>query len=509
MFKRYLILSGIVLLKFVLQCFLISPEYDLQRDEYLHLDQANHLAWGYLSVPPFTSWISVLIKWLGNSVFWVKFFPALFGAMTIVVVWKTIETLKGNLFACVLGAISVLLSALLRINTLYQPNSLDILCWTAFYYFVIKYFNSENAKWIYAASITFAIAFLNKYNIIFLAAGFLPALLLSAQRTIFFNKQFWIAAGIAFIIASPNLIWQIQNHFPVVHHMKELAGTQLIHVKRVDFLQSQLMFFMGSLALVALAFYALAVYRPFHRYKFFLPAYIFTIIIFLFLRAKAYYAIGLYPVYIAFGAAYLSVLIKNKWRKILYPIFLIIPIVLFIPMFRIAFPNRSPQFIIEHPKPYQQFGLLKWEDGKNHLLPQDFADMLGWKQLASKTDSVFNTLPVTENTFILCDNYGQAGAINFYKTIPALTASSFHADYVNWVNFSKPINNLILITRRQNQNTTLNKWNSCFDSVYLAAQRINTLAREDTILIYTLKHPKTDINELLALEAQKTILSFR
>src|SRR5690606_234240 len=97
------------------------------RDEYLHLDLGQHLAWSYLSVPPVTSWISYIIYLLGNSIFWVKFFPALFGALTILVIWKTIEELKGNLFALVLGATCILFSALLRLNTLYQPNSLDVL----------------------------------------------------------------------------------------------------------------------------------------------------------------------------------------------------------------------------------------------------------------------------------------------------------------------------------------------------------------------------------------------
>src|SRR6478609_317061 len=101
MTKKTLILIAFIIVKFLLQYSLISNDYDLQRDEYLHLDQANHLAWGYLSVPPVTSWISTIIKLLGNSVFWIKFFPALFGALTILVVWKTIEELKGNLFALI------------------------------------------------------------------------------------------------------------------------------------------------------------------------------------------------------------------------------------------------------------------------------------------------------------------------------------------------------------------------------------------------------------------------
>jgi hypothetical protein len=78
-----LVLIGFIALKFFLQYFLISPEYELHRDEFLHLDQAHHPAWGYRSVPPFTSLISSLIFLLGGGVFWVKFFPALFGALTL------------------------------------------------------------------------------------------------------------------------------------------------------------------------------------------------------------------------------------------------------------------------------------------------------------------------------------------------------------------------------------------------------------------------------------------
>ena len=80
MSKKSIILLFFVLLKFVLQYFAINPVYELHRDEFLHLDLGKHLAWGYTSVPPVTSWISYVILILGNSVFWVKFFPALFGA---------------------------------------------------------------------------------------------------------------------------------------------------------------------------------------------------------------------------------------------------------------------------------------------------------------------------------------------------------------------------------------------------------------------------------------------
>ena len=204
--RKTLILSGFIIAKFVLQYVLISPEYDLQRDEYLHLDQANHLAWGYISVPPVTSWIASIIKLLGNGFFWVKFFPALFGALTIVIVWKIIEELKGKLFALLLGSLAVLVSVILRINILFQPNSLDIFFWTLLYYTIIKYISTANSNWLFAMALVAGFGILSKYNIIFLLAGLLPALLLTEHRKVFLNKFFYISIAIVFIIILPNII---------------------------------------------------------------------------------------------------------------------------------------------------------------------------------------------------------------------------------------------------------------------------------------------------------------
>ena len=71
-------------------------------------------------------------------------------------------------------------------------------------------------------------------------------------------------------------------------------------------------------------------------------------------------------------------------------------------MYNIFFPNKSPEYIINHRQTYQKLGLLRWEDGKDHELPQDFADMLGWKELAIKVDSIYSKLPGKEKTLILC-----------------------------------------------------------------------------------------------------------
>jgi hypothetical protein len=503
MSKKTIILIGFVILKFVLQYVLLSPEYDLQRDEYLHLDQANHLDWGYLSVPPVTSWFSYIILLLGNSVFWVKFFPAFFGVLTLVIVWKTIAILKGDLYALILGAICIVFSSLLRINMLYQPNSLDILCWTAFYYTIIEYITSEKTKWLYIAAIVFAFGFLNKYNILFLLIGLLPALLLSGQRKILAKKELYFAFSLGLILILPNILWQYNNQFPVVHHMKELAETQLVNVDRVGFLKDQLLFFIGSFFVIIAGLYALLFYKPFEKYKFLFLSLFFTLIVFLYFKAKSYYAIGLYPIYIAFGAVFLSDILKTGARRYLLPVFIIIPLLFFIPIYDLAFPNKSPEEMVKQSEKYKKLGMLRWEDGKDHELPQDFADMLGWKELAHKTDSVYALLPNTENTLILCENYGQAGAINYY-TKKRIRAVSFNADYINWFNLNVEYKNLIRVKEYEENSNEFKETGPYFESSFIGGQITNQYAREYKTVIFVFTGAKLNINKRIENEIKET-----
>ena len=499
MTKNNLILFGFIILKFILQYILISPEYDLHRDEYLHLDQAGHLAWGYLSVPPVTSWISYIIMLLGNSIFWIRFFPALFGALTLVFVWKTIEILKGNLYALILGATGILFSCLLRINMLYQPNSLDILCWTAFYYIIIQYLSSAKTKWLYLGAIIFAFGFLNKYNILFLLLGIIPAILFSTKRKILSRKEVYFALVLGLILILPNLLWQYNNHFPIVHHMKELSKTQLVNVDLTGFLKEQILFFIGSLLVILSGLYALLFYKPFKEHTLFFGTFIFTFLIFIYFKAKAYYVIGLYPVFIGFGSVYVSEILNQGWKRFIKPVSILLPLLLFIPMYNLAFPNKSPEYMVAHSEKYRKMGMLRWEDGKDHHLPQDFADMLGWKELAEKTDSIYALFPKSENTLVLCDNYGQAGAINYY-TKKGIKAVSFNADYLNWFDLNVTYKNLIRIKAYNKDNEELKETSPYFESAFIGGQVTNKYAREYGTTIFVFTKAEININERLEKE---------
>ena len=497
--KKTIILIGFIALKFLLQFLLLSPDYDLQRDEYLHLDQANHLAWGYLSVPPFISWTSYVIQLLGNSIFWVKFFPAVYGALTIYVVWKTIEELNGNLFALILGSTSVLLSVLLRLNTLYQPNSFDVLSWTTLYFFLLKYIKTENTKWLFIGAVMFAIGFLNKYNIVFQMLGLVPALLVTQNRNIFIQPKLYIAAALGLVVILPNLLWQYNNHFPVIHHLKQLAETQLVNVDRMNFFKSQILFFIGSLVVILSSLFALLYYKPFKPYRFLFWSLFFTLATFVYFKAKDYYAIGIYPIYIAFGSVFLGEILKDGWKRYLQPVVVAIPILIFIPISKVAFPDKSPEYIIQHSENYKKLGLLRWEDGKDHLLPQDFADMLGWKELAFKVDSVFSKLPNQKNTLILCDNYGQAGAINYY-TKQNVRAVSFAADYINWFDLTKEYVNLVRVKEQEESGKELEVSSPFFQHSVLADSVTNKYARELGTSIFVFTDAKIDIRERIKKE---------
>ena len=187
--SAYWILIALITLKFILQFALLNPVYELQRDEFLHLNQADHLAWGFISVPPFTALIAVIINLMGGGLFWIRFFPALYGALTIIFTWLIVEAIGGTLISRVLAASALVFSVLLRLNMLYQPNSFDILVWTIIFFLLIRWVQSANSKWLYFLALTIALGFYNKYNVLFLIGGLTIAVIFTEQVKLLFKSS--------------------------------------------------------------------------------------------------------------------------------------------------------------------------------------------------------------------------------------------------------------------------------------------------------------------------------
>lgn len=507
--KENIWIGAFLIGKILLQFLLVNPAYDLQRDEYLHLDQAFHPAWGYLSVPPMTSWISKLIFLLGGGEFWVRFFPALVGSITILVILKTVRALGGGFYALALAGTGALFSTMLRLNMLFQPNAIDVLTWTTLFYLLVQYFKTKNRVYFYYLGICVGLGFLNKYNIVFAVLGLLPALLVTKSREIFLSRHLYGSMLIALLIISPNLLWQYNEGWPVIHHMQDLSATQLVNNNVGSFLKSQALFFLGSLPVLVLALYALLFENRFSKYRFLFWSTIFTLLFFIYFKAKDYYAFGIYPILLGFGSVYVEKAWAKKWQMALKAALLVLPPLSLYPVKDVIFPVRSPQYVFENAEQFKSFGMLRWEDGKDHHLPQDFADMLGWKELAILVDSVYANVEDKAHTILLADNYGQAGAINYYSKFEDLRCQSFNADYVNWMDTSTTYVNAILIKEEDDEDPERLVEKPLFDTVYLAAKRIQPLAREAEISIYVLKGAKVDVNQRIISEMEAEKNKFR
>jgi len=449
---NYWILLVFILVKFILQYMVVNPIYELQRDEFLHLNQANHLAFGFISVPPLTSLFSVVIYWLGGSLFWIRFFPALFGALTLVFAWLMVEQLQGKLFAKILVSSALLFSVYMRLNILFQPNSFDILAWTMVYFFLVKYIATENVKWLLFMCLSGVLGFYNKYTVSFLFIGLFIGILLSHHVTLLTKRHFWKVVLLSFLLLLPNILWQITHHFPVVVHMKALNKYQLVNNSIGGFLLSQIKIILGSLPLVIAALIAFGCYKPFKNFRIIGISFVAAIALFSYFKAKDYYALGLYPVLFAFGSVYLENLLTGKWLQYLRPLPIVLNLVLFLFVAKYLFPVLSPQQIVEHSATFEKMGLLRWEDGKNHPLPQDFSDMLGWKEMADKACLAYNSIPKNEHnkTLIFCDNYGQCGALNYYNKDKTPESYAFNTDHIYWLPQLDTIQNIVHVGNKPN-----------------------------------------------------------
>src|SRR5476651_381346 len=282
----------LALLKLVFPFFLQNAIYEPHRDEMLYLAEGRHMAWGFMEVPPMLSVFAWLVHIFGDSFFWVKFWPSLFGALTFIVTGRIILSLGGKMFALLLGFLPFLLGGYLRMHFLFQPNFLEIFFWTCIAYTLIRFVQTGTNKWLYWFGICCGLGMQSKYSVAFFIASLLFGLALTKQRKIFSNKQLYAAAFIGFFLFLPNLTWQYINHFPVVFHMKELQRTQLQYISPVGFLIDQLIMNFPCVFIWLTGLWATLFVKRFANFRFIGLAYLAVIALFLITHGKNYYAMG-------------------------------------------------------------------------------------------------------------------------------------------------------------------------------------------------------------------------
>jgi hypothetical protein len=490
--KSYFLLIFFSVCKLVLQFSLLHGDYDLHRDEYMHLDLAQHPAWGYFSVPPFIAFLAIIIHALGNGEFWVHLLPALAGVVTLWWVWEFVRREGGDTFALCLSAVLVIFSPLLRLNALFQPNSFDVMAWTGVYFYLYSYYRQGKSGYLYVAALLLAIGFLNKYNVFFLVLGLLPALALLPERKIFRDKHFYAALFLFVLLISPNLIWQYRHDFPVFEHMRLLRTRHLVHVSRSDFFKDQFIFLFCSLPFV------LGLWRLKREHFWFVLSVVISIIWFVYFKAKSYYALGSYPFLWGLSALYFSKVSAARWRWIL----LLWPIGLTVWSILRYYPVKSAEQL--YHEAVQNGVFHRWEDGTDHRIAQDYADMVGWKELAAKTEAALNTFEDTDRVLVLCDNYGQAGAINYYSK-GRVKAQSFHGDYGVWLDTDAPYLHLIRVKTADGSDTEMSETAPHFNSAQKLDSISNPIAREFGTSVFVFRDAKYPFNAPLKEEQQAEV----
>jgi hypothetical protein len=411
-------------------------------DELYYLACSRHLAWGYVDQPPLIALITLVMrKLLGDSLAAIRFLPAVAGACEVALTALIARELGGKRFAQGLAATTALVApGILAGNNLLTMNAYEPLFWLGSAWLVLRIVKTGDQKlWIWFGLLA-GFGLENKYSMLIFGGGLVVGLLLTPQRrAVFASPWIWIGGAIAFLIFLPNLIWNVQHHFPFL----ELQAN--IRRSGRDVALSPLAFFgeealdMHPLALpiwlAGLWFYFFAAAgKPFRVLGW---AWAFTAGVIVTLSPRVYYLFPAFPILFAAGAVYWEsrlasqALRQELWRKLAWPVLLLVTGGILAPL---AIPVLPPETYIAYTKTLH-IAQPAIETHKLGPLPQIFADQFGWEEMAATVASVYNSLPpdVRPKTAIFTQNYGQAGAIDLFGPKFGLPpAISGHQSYFLW-----------------------------------------------------------------------------
>lgn len=494
-----ILLFGIVKL---LVHFLTNTNYELQRDAFMYIDLGNHLAWGFHSVPPSIAVFANISRFLlGDTTFAIRFFPAIIGVLSIILIGIMVKDSGGGKWAQFFACFAFLAApAFLRSNTLFQPVSFNQFYWLLLAFLVFRLIHRQKPVYWYMIGLVAGLAFLNKYSVLFYLLGIIVAVLLTPLREWLKKPQPYIAAAIAVLIALPNLVWQINHNWPVINHMKELAETQLVHVRVDIFLLEQVMMFLPVFFIWIFGLIYTAFLRDGKTYRAYAWIYLTVLILLLILRGKPYYTIGLYSILFVFGGIFIERFLAGKLGFLKYFLILFVLAVSVVAL-PISLPILKPASFIQFYKSLGMEKFHRWEDGEYYDLPQDYADMTGWQELSGMVGETYQELTPEQQArcVILANNYGEAGSVNFYGTKYGLPpVISYNDSYIFWTPESIDAAYLIKIGDSDNLE-------ELYGLVNIVGRISTPHARQEGTPVYFCADPLTDINQVYQEERKNRL----
>jgi hypothetical protein len=423
-----------------------ATRYGYFRDALYYLACSEHLAWGYVDQPP----LIVFIAWvarhtLGVSLPALLFWPALAGAVRIILAAAFARELGANKFGTALAAaLAATPGVWYVIDHQFAMNAFEPLFWTGCAFAIVRMIRTNNPKWWVVFGVIAGLGLENKYSIAAFAFFLLAGLLLTPQRKFLFSP--WILAGgfTAFLLFLPNLLWNIQHHWPFLELMRNIrtSGRDVV-LSPAAFLAQQVLimtpatlpFWLGG----GLWFYFSGAGKQFRVFGW---GFIFTIGFFLLAHGKNYYSAPVYPLVLAAGAVAAEKFLSKEYFGERMRVRTALEVAMFGWLavgILLLLPVVLPVLPIDAYLRYQAhlpFVIPKSEHNQDAaVLPQHYSDEFGWEDMVARVATVFHSLPLEEQskTAIFASNYGEAGAVDFFGARYGLPkAISTHQNYFLW-----------------------------------------------------------------------------
>lgn len=431
---------GILLLAFAVVALHLATagRYGIFRDELYYLACAKHLAWGYVDQPP----LIALLTWLtthlfGSSLLAIRFLPALASGLLVLLTATIARELGGGRFAQYFAAFAVIpVPIYLILHHWLTMNAFEPLFWMAVVWCALRSINTNEPRYWLIAGVLCGIGLENKYSMLFCIAGLIVGLVLTQERRWLRNRWFWAGVILALTLFLPNFLWLIHHNFPFLEFERDsrmsgsrIARAPIAFIADQALIMNPLLFPLWIAGLVWL-------FTSVRSKKYRLLGWMFLTIFLtlLLMKAKNYYVAPAYPMLFAAGAVAIEQATAHKrhWFRFAYIAAILLSGCVLAPL---VMPILPVQSFLRYQKHLGGFTPVQFENLKPSPLPQYFADEFGWENMARQTAKVYNRLPPADraDTAIFANNFGEAGAIDFFGPKYGLPPSiSNHESYWLW-----------------------------------------------------------------------------
>ena len=403
-------------------------------DELYNLALARHLDWGYVDVAPLIGVVGrIELTLFGDSLSAIRLLPALAGAAKVILTAMIARELGGGRFAQAFAALCCLLApGFLALDHFLNVNSFEPLIWMGCALLVIRIIKTGNEKlWLWFGVVA-GLGLEMKHSMLIFGFALVAGLLLTPQRKVLFNRWLLLGGAIAFLIFLPNLLWNVQHHFPFLEEQENIRRSgRDVRLSLVQFFGQEAL---TMLPLTVPVWIGGLWYFFFRRdgalYRALGWAWGITAAIIVLLSPRVYYLFPAFPLLFASGSVWFEQW-RVRWVRPVYCALLVL-------MSAVLAPTLLPLLPPETYIRYAEATHLEQPRIETHALgplPQLFADQFGWEDMAVAVAKVYNNLPpdVRARTAIFGQNYGQAGAIDLfgpkYGLPPALSG---HQNYFLW-----------------------------------------------------------------------------